>query len=312
MDLQTQFLLVIISILIAYTSWWWFREGKSLKGKICVVTGGGLGIGRLMALRLAKEGAIVVVLDIREQSINSVVKEIESLGGKAFGYVCDVSQPTMIKSVAEKIKKEVGRVYLLINNAGIVIGKLLLELDEESIRKTFDVNTLGLFWMTRAFLDDMVKYDEGHIVNICSSLGHVTGAYLTDYCSSKFAAIGFHESLRMDLREMKKYGIKTTMVCPHMINTGMFDGAKTKFQFLAPVLEPDYVARKIIEAVKTDQMVLMLPRFVYLFTTAKNLLPAWLLDVLIDFMGATNTMRSFKGRGPQINTKSNVNNKKVE
>ncbi|XP_041697302.1 epidermal retinol dehydrogenase 2-like, partial [Coregonus clupeaformis] len=123
--------------------------------------------------------------------------------------------------------------------------------------------------------------------NTCISL-------LIDYCASKFAAIGFAESVALELLATGKDGVKTTIVCPHFINTGMFDGCNTKWPLL-PILDPDYVAKRITEAILTDQVYLLLPKSMYLLLGMKNIIPVKLGVLLGMYLGAFNIMDAFKG-----------------
>ena len=113
----------------------------------------------------------------------------------------------------------------------------------------------------------MIEKNHGHIVTIASCAGMFGAAGLVDYCSSKFAAVGFDEALRNELLRLEKTGVKTTVVCPNVINTGMFQGFNVSG---LPLLEPEYVADKVIEAVLTDQELLMLPRMTYIFWILKT------------------------------------------
>lgn len=115
------------------------------------VTGAGSGLGRLLSLRFAKLGAVVVCADINKQANDTVVEEIKSLGGKAHGYKCDCSSREDIYRVADLVKQQVGDVTILVNNAGIVSGKKFLETDDRLIQKTMEVNTMAHFWV-RGFL----------------------------------------------------------------------------------------------------------------------------------------------------------------
>ena len=119
---------------------------------------------------------------------------------------------------------EVGPVDVLVNNAGVISGQLLSELTDEAIERTLAVNTLALFWCTRAFLPAMVERRRGHVVTLASAAGLVGVVRQTDYSASKHAAVGFAESLRFELRRYAPE-VHTTLVCPFYINTGMFDGA---------------------------------------------------------------------------------------
>ena len=121
----------------------------------------------------------------------------------------------------------------ILNHLGIVSGSALLDTPDEKIVRTFDVNVLAHFWTLKAFLPDMISQKNGHIVNVASLAGHAGQKKLVDYCSSKFAAVGLDEALKIELKVMghDKY-INTTVVCPYFISTGMFDGVQSKVNYL--------------------------------------------------------------------------------
>ena len=201
---------------------------KDLSNKNVLITGAGNGIGKLLSIAMAKEGSNIVLWDLNPKSIGMVAKEIGEMGKKAWVYPCDVSKKEEVYKQAEKVQKEVGKIDVLINNAGIVSGKPFLECSDEELERSIDVNLLAHFWTTKAFLPDMIKTNSGHLVSIASAAGLIGIASLADYSASKFAVVGFDESIRMELRKSKINGVKTTCVCPYYINTGMFDGVKTK------------------------------------------------------------------------------------
>lgn len=176
-----------------------------------------------------------------------------------------------------------------------------MEADDNLIEKTFMVNTVAHFWTIKAFLPYMLQQNHGHIVTISSNAGMVGANGLMDYCASKFAVFGLDESLRMELTKLGKTGVHTTCVCPYYINTGMFDGVKTKYSFLLPILDPNYVTNKIIHAVQVNQAVLVIPRVSYLLPLMR-LLPTTAFDALIRFMGVSESMDTFKGRVPEKKT----------
>ena len=204
--------------LALFTALWAAREAtfpmreKSLKGQVALVTGGAGGIGRLMALRLAREGCTVVVWDLNVDAANKVAEEINAAGGRAFAFKCDVSDRNVVYAVAqETLAKTGGVVDILVNNAGIVAGKKLLEADDARSDLTIKVNTTALLWVTKAFLPGMMARKRGHVVTIASSAGRVGVAGMTDYCASKFGAVGFDEALRMEMRHSCPE-VKTTCV----------------------------------------------------------------------------------------------------
>ncbi|XP_048451823.1 epidermal retinol dehydrogenase 2-like [Rhincodon typus] len=142
----------------------------------------------------------------------------------------------------------------------------------------------------------MIASNHGHLVSIASTAGLFPVNGLADYCSSKFAAIGFAESVALELLASGKNGIKTTIVCPYFINTGMFDGCKTKWPHLLPTLDQNYAAKKITDAILRDQVLLVMPRSLYFMLAIKNLLPVKLGILLGHYFGVFDVMDNFKGR----------------
>jgi all-trans-retinol dehydrogenase (NAD+) len=269
-----------------------------IANKNVLVTGGASGIGRQMARRLARLGGNVIVWDIHEGNLGKVLEELRrDTGRDAHGYVCDVSSREKVYEVAGRVKAEVGPVDVLINNAGVVSGKRFLELPDEKIVKTFEVNTLALFWTCKAFLPDMIARNAGHVVTVASSAGWVGVSRLSDYSASKWAAVGFDESLRMELRQSAP-GVKTTVVCPFFIDTGMFDGAKTRFPLLLPILKEEDVADRVVEAIRRNKPRVMMPPMVHAVPPLR-LLPVSVFDFVADVLGVNASMEEFKGRGEQ-------------
>ena len=278
-----------------------FRE-KRLKGDVALITGGAGGIGRLMALRLAQEGCNLVIWDMDLNAANKVVEELKNLGVKAASFKVDVSDRHMVYTAAKEVLEQFGRVDILINNAGIVAGKKLIEADDARSQKTIDVNTTALLWVTKAFLPGMIERKKGHIVTIASSAGRVGVSGMIDYSASKFGAVGFAEALRNELR-MTCPEVDSTMVCPSYIATGMFQGAKMRstisaldplVNFIMPVLQPEYVAYKIVTAIKRRQTILVMPRFGYLVHLFRAILPTVLLDHAMDILGVSRSMEKFE------------------
>ena len=267
---------------------------ESFAGKVTLISGGASGIGRLMALKMAAKGSHVVPWDLNDQALAKTVAEILAAGGKATAYHCNVADRDMVYRTAERVQREVGGVDILVNNAGIVNGKAFLECTDDELRRTAEVNILAHFWMVKAFLPNMIKAGRGHIVTISSAGGIVGSARLVDYSASKFAAFGFDEALRA---ELKKQGlpVRTTVVCPFFINTGMFAGVKTRFPFLLPILDEDEVAERIVRAVARGKERLILPPFVCT-TWPLRLLPVRVFDWVVDLLGVNSAMDAFRGR----------------
>ncbi len=266
-----------------------------LQGRIALVTGAGAGIGRLLAHELARRGALPVVWDLDGDAAGRVAAELAPLSsGRARGYACDVRDPAAVGEAAARVAAEVGDPEIVVNNAGVVSGATILELSEEQIRRTFEVNTLALFWVTRAFLPAMVRAGRGHLVTVASAAGLVGVARQTDYSASKHAAVGFDESLRVELHRSAP-GVRTTVVCPYYVDTGMFEGVRTRFPALLPILRPDDVARRIADAIERDRAQLVLPPMVRLLP-ALRVLPPRVFDRVMDLFGVNVSMDHFVGR----------------
>ncbi len=262
-----------------------------LRGSHVLITGAASGIGRLMAQEARVRGARLTLLDRDEAGLRAVLEE---LGGDTAVFAVDLSDRARIQATAEKVLKARGPVDVLINNAGIVTGKPILECSDEAIERTFQVNTLALFWMTRAFLPAMIAQGRGHLVTVASAAGLSGTSRLTDYCASKFAAVGFDESLRLELRRLG-HPIRTTVVCPYYIDTGMFRGVKTRFPWLLPILDPAYATFRILDAIERNRARLIMPRFVVAVLMIK-FLPPPIFDAITGFFGVNRSMDEFKGR----------------
>jgi all-trans-retinol dehydrogenase (NAD+) len=268
---------------------------SEIEGENILITGGASGIGRLVALEMARLGGNILIWDIHRRNLNKVLEEIGTAAGRpAHGYVCDVTKRAEVYETAERVKVDHGPVDILINNAGTVSGKTLLEIPDREIEATMAVNCLALFWTTKAFLPAMMERNHGHLVTIASAAGVIGVAKLTDYSASKWAAVGFDESLRVELKRAAP-GVKTTLVCPYFTDTGMFEGVKTRFSFLLPILKEDYVAEHIVKAVRRNRRRLMMPRLVYTVPVLRAL-PTFLFDAVATLFGINVSMDDFTGR----------------
>ncbi|XP_064490243.1 short-chain dehydrogenase/reductase family 16C member 6-like isoform X2 [Ornithodoros turicata] len=202
---------------------------KSLAGKVVLVTGSGHGVGRELALRFARLGAKVVLVDINTENNESVALEVKQEQGSAFAYQCDVSDEVQVQKLAQKVTSQLGAVSVLVNNAAVVNCQPMMQLNSTQVRRTVDVNLLAHFWLIREFLPGMLAQKEGHIVALSSIAGFIGTGYLTDYCASKFAVRGLMYALEEELYQMDQLdNIKLTIVCPMAINTGMFKQPKSR------------------------------------------------------------------------------------
>lgn len=215
------------------------------------------------------------------------------MGAKIIVQNVNLTNRESIEAAGKALLRATGRVDILVNNAGIVNGKPFLECEAELIQRTMDVNATAHFWTCRSFLPGMIERKKGHVVTIASMAGHTGVPRLADYAASKFAAVGFDESLRV---EMKKYntGVKTTCVCPFYISTGMFEGVKSRLSFLMPILTPEYVVEQIVGAVKRNDEMLMMPYSMNLLPIAR-LFPVPIQDWLAELVGVHSSMDNFTG-----------------
>jgi len=274
-----------------------FASEKSIEGETVLITGAGSGLGRLLSEKLAlRHGAKVVCVDVNAEANAETVNNINQQQGSAIGFACDLSNEKDVTALEESVKAAVGDVHILINNAGIVTGTEFLQSPNRMNRLTMAVNTESHFLTTKAFLPPMMKKNHGHIVTVASAAGLFGAHKLADYCASKFGAVGFAESLMAELYTLGKDGVKSTLVCPYFISTGMFDGVRTRFNWILPILTPDYVTDKMILAILQNQEVLMLPRVIYWMYLLKGFIPVKALFAFGNFLGFGEMMSSFVGR----------------
>jgi len=261
---------------------------------ITLVTGGARGLGRLVAKKMAARGSHLVLWDVAEDSLAETAAEISQAGGEVATHYCNVSDRAMVYHTADRVKEEIGKVDVLINNAGVVTGEPFLECSDEDLLSTMEVNVLAHFWTVKAFLPDMIGTNSGHIVTVSSAGGIVGTAGLIDYSASKFAAFGFDEALRMELKK-QKLNIHTTVVCPYFMRGRMFAGARTRFPSLLPILDPEGVSERIVMAIARKKPRVIIPPFVYA-TWPLRLLPVFLFDKIATILGINDAMNEFLGR----------------
>lgn len=258
-----------------------------------VITGGGSGIGRLVALGAARKGAHVVIWERDEAAARAVAEEIGDVGGRGSVVLVDLADADAIELAAAETLM-LGGVDVLINNAGVISGRPLTELSAAQIDLTMRVNAIAPMLVTRALLPAMRDAGRGRIVTVASAAGFIGVAGQADYAASKFAAVGFMESLRAELRKSRS-PITALTVAPFYIDTGMFAGVTTKVPALLPILSQARVATQILGAIESRQALLALPPLVRLVPALK-VLPTALADMLADALGVNEGMDGFTGR----------------
>ena len=259
-----------------------------------LITGGASGIGKIMGrMALEKGASSLMIWDINPQNISTAVKEL-SLYGKVKGYIVDVSKNKLVTEGYNKIVNEYGPVDILINCAGIVTGnKTFDQMSPEEMVRTMNINTLAPMFVTRAMLPDMISRNRGHICNIASAGGMLSNPKMSVYAASKWAAIGWSDSVRIELQEMKS-SVHVTTVAPYYINTGMFNGVKSR---IIPILKPEYVAKRIIRSIERNKTFRGIPFGFHFIRFWQFLLPTRLFDWFFgEVMGIYHAMDDFEGR----------------
>lgn len=214
-----------------------------------LVTGGGRGIGKETAILLAKKGLNVVVCSRTQREIDSVVKEIKSIGNsQVIGRKCDVSKSDEVHRFVKEVLNNYGRIYVLVNNVGISYVKKLIDTTEEEWDQTLDINLKGVFLICKAVLPHMIKNNFGVIINVSSGAGKVGFGDISAYCASKFGMIGLTESLAL---EVGNYDIRVMTICPGEVATKMQENVDPRYyeSNKHKMLHPMVVAGKITEMV---------------------------------------------------------------
>eukprot|EP00095_Tigriopus_kingsejongensis_P006515 maker-scaffold172_size289735-snap-gene-1.26 protein:Tk06515 transcript:maker-scaffold172_size289735-snap-gene-1.26-mRNA-1 annotation:"short-chain dehydrogenase reductase family 16c member 6-like" len=283
----------VVTIYRAFFPQW----AKTLSGQVVVITGAGHGIGRELALQCARLGAIVACWDIDPVSCAEtsamINKEWKESGKRrefvpkirARSFQCDVSKQPEVARAARETSQAMGEVWILINNAGIMPSRPLMDFKPEEIEEVFRVNVFSQFWTIREFLPEFVQRNYGHIVSMCSVAGITGTPYLVPYCASKFALKGLMDSLFMELRKKHSNSlVQLTTVHPFTINTGLAVNPTTRFPSLIPITEPAECARRVILAITNDEEEVYIPRLLNYGFKYGKCLPRRVQLVLADYM----------------------------
>ena len=265
-----------------------------IKGSCVLVTGGASGIGRIMVRMALERGArCVAIWDINTESIEATKREFERLGAVK-GYTTDVSDKEQVQKSARLTEKECGRVDIVINCAGIVANNNTFDKQSiNDIERTININTVAPMIITQQFLPQMIERDFGHVCNIASAAGMLSNPRMSVYAASKWAVIGWSDSVRIELKQMKSH-VRFTTVAPYFINTGMFDGVKSR---IFPILKPEPTARKILNAIEGNRNFKGIPFSYHFIRSCQALLPTSIFDYIFgEVVGIFHAMDNFKGR----------------
>ena len=190
----------------------------SLEGQVAVVTGGARGIGRAIALRCAREGADVALMDVNADLLAQTTQELRALGHRAEGWTVDVTKSAEVDAAVANVLDKLGRIDILVNNAGITRDGLLIRMEESQWERVLAINLTGAFLCTRAVAKRMLKQRRGRIVNIASVVGIMGNPGQANYAASKAGLIGMTKTVA---RELARRGVTCNAVAPGFINTEM-------------------------------------------------------------------------------------------
>jgi 3-oxoacyl-[acyl-carrier protein] reductase len=226
------------------------EERLKLVGKVALITGAAQGIGKAVALLLARHGADIVVADINLEKAEETAKEIEALSREAMAVKVDVANLDQVERMVEAILEKFGKIDILVNNAGIARDKLVLRMTEEDWDAVLNINLKGTFHCTKAVVRHMSKQRSGKIVSIASVVGEMGNAGQANYAASKAGVIGFTKTIA---REFAQRGINVNAIAPGYIETPMTDAlpekAKEELKRLIPTErlgKPEDVAEAVL------------------------------------------------------------------
>ncbi|MCU0598187.1 MAG: SDR family NAD(P)-dependent oxidoreductase [Desulfobacterales bacterium] len=280
----------------------------ALQGKKAIVTGGAMGIGLATCRRLIKEGCEVTIWDLSEKDLDAAAKELKEAGGIVFPYRCDVADKNRVHELAVQARKDMGRVDILINNAGYVRHGMFWEQPVENAVKQMDVNVNALFYAIHEFLPEMMQRNSGHIVNVSSGVAVTSAPGLAAYTTSKWAVWGLTDVLRLEMMTVGKNGVKFTSVHPGNILTGMFEGFSLNFlgRLIAPpVKNHDIIAKGIVEkGLKKQRHLVVIPWQIYIGMMLRGLIPDFILGRMALMVGLGSCVKNYKGRKGYVHSTS--------
>ncbi|KAI9913335.1 hypothetical protein PsorP6_005263 [Peronosclerospora sorghi] len=316
---------MLLSVLLLLILWLVARVVRSVRGdvfpledKVIVITGPASGIGRQLARTIFTQVSKVTLalVDINVEALEKLQSELlesvpTSNKKRVFCYECDVADYRAVSACVARVVADVApnHIGVLVNNAGVVMGQSVEDLTPEQVQQTFAVNTLAHFWTLKAALPSMKKAPEALLVTVSSVMGMISSARLADYCASKAAVNAFHEAVRLELWRDNIKSIRTLLICPAAIETGMFAGIfdandllTKNLRLCLPLLPESQVVDIIYRAMRRGDTLVVscfpgwkgtaIPWFLALL----RLLPVSLYDTVVRLCGGLNGMDTFVGR----------------
>jgi all-trans-retinol dehydrogenase (NAD+) len=269
---------------------------ESVKGSNVLVTGAAMGLGKLFATNAVDEGAAAVVLwDANEAALKETAAQLEGRGTVVHYETVDVTNEAQVAEAADRARAKAGPIHVLFNNAGVVRGNgYFWENDPRDFQLTMKVNAIGPMLVAREFLPSMIASGKPcRLVNIASSAGLNAIPRMAAYAASKWAAVGFSDSVRLELEQAGHDHVKVTTVCPTYINTGMFDGAKGIL--FTPMLDQESVVAETWAAMLAGRPFVVMPWTSKVNKVLSAALPLKLRDLYLRRVGVYNSMDEFTG-----------------
>ncbi|KAM5443915.1 hypothetical protein MferCBS31731_001161 [Microsporum ferrugineum] len=254
----------------------WVSDEFVWRREIALVTGGSDGIGQRIALLLAHRGLRVVVLDVQPLGYNPPAN--------LTFYRCDITSAAAVAETAAEIRADVGDPTIIVNNAGILRTRPLLQGTEAETRLAFEVNALSHYVMAREFLPSLIRHNHGMVVTVASQAAHVACASMVDYAGTKAAALAFHEGIATELKiRYKAPRIRTIVIKPGFCKTSLIDGMSYEDTWLHPLLHPETVAERTVEQILTGSSGrVILPGTTGFFAENIHSFPFWLQNFIRD------------------------------
>ena len=268
----------------------------SVRGANVLITGAAMGLGKLFATNAVQEGAASVVLwDANEAALKETAAELEAKGGTIHYETVDVTDAAQVAEAADRVRAKAAPIHVLFNNAGVVRGNgYFWENEPRDFLLTMNVNAIGPMLVAREFLPSMIGSGRDcRLVNIASSAGLNAIPRMAAYAASKWAAVGFSDSVRLELEQAGHDHVKVTTVCPTYINTGMFDGAKGIL--FTPMLKQQDVVAETWAAMLAGRPFVVMPWTSKMNKVLTAALPIRLRDVYLRRVGVYNSMDQFTG-----------------
>jgi NAD(P)-dependent dehydrogenase (short-subunit alcohol dehydrogenase family) len=269
---------------------------RELRGKVAAVTGTASGIGKAIAILLAKGGCACAIADINEEGLLETERDIRSLGVEVRSTVLDVSDREAVYAWADEVVREFGRVNLVVNNAGVSLNAKIENMTYEDLNWLLGIDLYGMIYGSKAFLPYLKEADEGHIVNISSVFGLMAIPTQSAYNMAKFAIKGFTECLRLEL-DIERCNVGATVVHPGGIKTNIARDARVSGSLLEEMgttkeemaegfdsvarISSEEAAAKIIEGVKRNKRRVLVGREAYIMDILQRLMPSGYMRIMV-------------------------------